>query len=390
MNKTYLLLPLLTILLVGCRKKEVKRTTLTPDENGLLTVKNEEDDFMLNYGIDPYQEVPCPEFESYEAAEAVFIQSGLNYCFVDFIANHPSSMDYSFEKLQSAGEMIPSIVDAPDKSFRVYSWNDYLGGTCTHWSGLCQIRDGENVYTYDGLPDWFSEEMFYVTDIFQLSHPTRNLYLIGAYYNESSAFSWHVFVAYERIGHELKRVPVIRDKEGELTDMIGFEYSSSGYYFNYAKAVGFDDRYYWDHKSQCLYFPELRDDESYLLTDRFYRYEWDGETLEPGDIVTDPYLHRSLKNFLQQERVIKINQLLVRIDSLADGRMRYASWHGDSMMAEPEIIVYGNSVGDEYRFYNNTYTYVVTKDEYDPEVRVYYSSVPGQLGKLEYTYKTDN
>ena len=80
----------------------------------------------------------------------------------------------------------------------------------------------------------------------------------------------------------------------------------------------------------------------------------------------------------------------VQIISSPDGRLRYTAWDRESDISdEPNIVLYGKRVGDEYHFYNPpTFTYVVTTGDI-PEVRTYHSETPGQLGKLYDTY-TDN
>ena len=53
-------------------------------------------------------------------------------------------------------------------------------------------------------------------------------------------------------------------------------------------------------------------------------------------------------------------------------------------------MLYGNTVDGKYRFYNNTYTYIVDLDHYHPEVSIYYSEIPGQLGKWQITYSASH
>ncbi len=71
------------------------------NEEHLLAVEDS-DEYMIEYGVDPSREVPCPEFETIEEAEIMFAQSGLNYCFCQFIADNPSTMEYGFGVLQES------------------------------------------------------------------------------------------------------------------------------------------------------------------------------------------------------------------------------------------------------------------------------------------------
>lgn len=363
------------------------QTTRTNDAQ--LVSVNDSDEYMPEYGIDPTHEVPCPEFESLEEAEAVFVQSGINYCFCQFIANHPATMNYDFSALQKSDNMPVTIADAPDQSFRIYGWNNHMGGTCISWSVIYQIADKGQVYTYEGLPDW-NYDPYLITEVYQLPHKTRHLYIFSAYFREWSSLSYRGFIAYERKGHELKRVKLFRDKNGELTDEIGFEYNVPDYYFRYATHLSYNFQYTWNADESTLYIPIGRTEDATILTDRFVRYRWNGKTLTPTDTVSNPFFHPSVAGYQQVEQILQVEYHLVRIDSMPDGRLRYISWAGREIdiTEEPALILYGNTVGNEYRFYNRTYTYIVTKDEYNPEIRIYYSETPGKLGKLQSTYTT--
>ncbi|MBO6075051.1 MAG: hypothetical protein J6P74_07980 [Paludibacteraceae bacterium] len=346
----------------------------------LLSVKDA-DEFMIPRGVDPSHEVPCPEFDTMEEAEAMFAQSGLNYCFCKFIADHPATMDYAFSTLQWTNNMPLTIADAPDGSIRIYGWDNHMGGTCTNWSAIYQIRDKGKVYTYEGLPDWPYDNHL-IAAIYQLPHPKRHLYLFDTYFREWSTQSYNGFVAYERIGHELKRVPIIRNEEGKLVSEIGFEYDVPEFFFHFARTLTWDYLYDWDTDNNILYFPVPRGDYHTSMTDRFVRYQWNTKTLEPTDTVANPRLYPPLRNYVVSLQHTKASYVQVRVDSMADGRLRYAAWDRDQDISTiPNIVVYGERKGDEFHFYNPpSYTYVVTIDDH-PEVRVYYGDSIGHLGE---------
>ena len=126
------------------------------------------------------------------------------------------------------------------------------------------------------------------------------------------------------------------------------------------------------------------------MTDRFIRYRWNKKSLEPIDTVCNPHLYEPLRNYVTSYQHFKAGYVQVRVDSLPDGQLRYTAWEREQDISEkPNIVLYGKRVGDEYHFYNPpTYTYVVTIEEF-PEVRLYYSNVPGQLGELSGVYKEE-
>ena len=354
------------------------------NESQLLAVKDS-DEYLIDDDIDPSLEIQCPEFETIEEAEIMIAQSGLNYCFCEFIADNPSTMDYNFKVLENSDNMPVTIVDAPDKSIRIYGWNNHMGGTCISWSAMYQVRDKGKVYSYEGLPDW-EDDQYLITAIYQLPHPKRHLYLFDGYFREWSSQSYIGFIAYERIGHELKRVNVLRNEEGELVSEIGFEYCVPEFYFNFARSLTWDYLYSWDNEAKVLYFPLSRENQYTYMTDRFIRYHWNKATLAPTDTVCNPKLHKSLQNYVTGLKHFEAECVQVRIDSLADGRLRYTAWdRNQDIGTKPNIVLYGKSVGDEYHFYNDRYTYVVTKED-TPQIRIYYSNTQGQLGELYSTY----
>lgn len=358
------------------------------NESQLLAVKDS-DEYMIHYGVDPSHEIPCPEFETIEEAEIMFAQSGLNYCFCDFIANNPSTMDYNFDVLENSQNMPVTIADAPDGSIRIYGWDDHMGGTCISWSAMYQVRDKGKVYTYEGLPDW-EYDNYLITAIYKLPHPMRQLYLFDAYFREWSSQSYNCFIAYERIGHELKRVKILRNEENELVSEIGFEYCVPEFYFNFACALTWDYLYQWDKENCILYFPLHRDDPYTYMTDRFIRYRWNKKILEPTDTVCNPLLYEPLQNYVTCLQHTKAGYVQVRVDSLADGRLRYSAWDREQdIKTKPNLVLYGERKGNEFHFYNPpTYTYVVTIED-TPEVRVYYGDTIGHLGELSNTYTED-
>lgn len=358
------------------------------NEEHLLAVEDS-DEYMIPTGVDPTHEVPCPEFETIEEAEIMFAQSGLNFCFCEFIANNPSTMEYDFSVLQESDNMPLTVADAPDGSIRVYGWNNHMGGTCISWSAMYQVRDKGKVYTYEGLPDWEYDQHL-VTAIYKLPHPKRHLYLFDTYFREWSSQSYNGFIAYERIGHELKRIPVLRGEEGELEDEIGFEYCVPEFYFHFARALTWNYLYEWDAGQNILYFPVPREDNSTYMTDRFVRYRWNKKSLEPTDTVANPHLYEPLRDYVSCLQHTKAGYVQVRVDSLPDGRLRYTAWDRDAdINTKPNIVLYGERKGNEFHFYNPpTYTYVVTTDD-TPEVRVYYGKTVGQLDELSNSYTED-
>lgn len=286
-------------------------------------------------------------------------------------------------------ESEPTIVESPDGIIRFIGNNNHTGGIASGWSSIYQIRDKGQIYTFEGLPDWDGEPAL-ITAIYCLPHPKRNLYLFDAYFRYSGSGAYQAFVAYERIEHTLKRVSVLRNDEGNLCNEIGFEFNVPDYYFRFARSLGYENLYKWSEHESVLYYPIGYNENGARLTDKYVRYIWNEQTLEPTtDTVCNPRLYEPLQNYVACLQHTKAGYVQVRVDSLADGQLRYSAWdRNKDISTEPNIVLYGKSVGDAYHFFNQTYTYVVTREEI-PEVHIYYSSTPGQLGELSNTYKEE-
>ena len=280
-----------------------------------------------------------------------------------------------------------TIVSSPDGLICFYSRNNHAGDAVYGWSLIYDVKDGNKVYTYEGLPDWEGEGAS-IHRIHCLPHPKRHLYLWDAFTRISGSYGYQSFIAYELKRHELKRVPILVNDQGEKVNEIGFEYNFGNYYFRFARALTYDYQYMWDEGSCVLYYPLLEYD-SYFLNDKFVAYRWDGSYLRhTTDTIGNPHLFNPLRNYAACLQHTQAGNVQVRVDSMPDGQLRYTAWDRErDISTEPNIILYGKRVGNEFLFKNPpTYTYVVTIEDI-PEVRLYYSTILGKLGELNGLYK---
>lgn len=147
-----------------------------------------------------------------------------------------------------------------DSLICIYGWDNQTGGQMINWSAVYTVMDSGVCYAYEGLPDWEDDDMSLVIGIHNLPHPTRNLYLFDIYFREWSAVGYLGFITYERIGHALQRVDLIRDKDGMLVEQVGFEYD--------ALDLWPEIIYRWDEPSATI------------VTEGFGSYHWNGEIVE--------------------------------------------------------------------------------------------------------------
>jgi len=313
-------------------------------------------------------------------------------------SNKASSQNQSFieteieERVEDESETEDdevTIVSSPDGLVCFYSRNNQAGDAVYGWSLIYEVKGGNKVYTYEGLPDWEGEGAS-INRIYHLPHPKRHLYLLDAFTRISGAYGYQSFITYELKAHELRRVPIIVNELGEIVKEIGYEYNFGNYYFRFARALTYDYQYMWNEDKGVFYYPLLQYD-SYFLNDRFVVYHWDGSYLKSTtDTVCNPRLYEPLQNYAACLQHTKAGDVQVRVDSLPDGRLRYVAWTSEKdINTQPDIVLYGERKGNEFHFYNPpSYTYVVTMEDV-PEIRVYYGDTIGHLDKLTNYYKED-
>ncbi|WP_430815493.1 hypothetical protein [Carboxylicivirga sp. RSCT41] len=99
-------------------------------------------------------------------------------------------------------------------------------------------------------------------------------------------------------------------------------------------------------------------------------------------------IHESLRDFANPAYTLTTKKFIVRIDKMADGQYRYASWTANSDMTQkPDLVLFngkmsydGSGGNHSYQFKNGIYTYEVyvfvigTEDSHDAELNVYKNS----------------
>ena len=316
------------------------------------------------------------------------LAAALSACHKSTPTTHENQLLFATESTEPEEDEI-RIVSSPDGTICIYTRNNYSHDASWGWSVIYDVKDKDSVYTYEGLPDWQGEASS-IAKIHSLPHSKRHLYLFDAFFRISGAYGYQAFITYERIGHTLQRVPLICDDEGQLTNEIGFEYNFGDYYFRFARALTYDYQYLWDEPNGILYYPVLKQD-SYLLIDKFVKFRWNGKTLSPTtDTVCNPRLYEPLRNYVSCFQHTAAERVQVRVDSLPDGRWRYAAWDRErAVNTEPDIVLYGERKDTVFHFYNPpTYTYVVTIEDI-PEILIYHGDSVGQLTELSNRYKEE-
>lgn len=123
---------------------------------------------------------------------------------------------------------------------------------------------------------------------------------------------------------------------------------------------------------KTLYIPLI---EEYMSgADRYIVYRFDGEHFVYKGKDGGFWLHQRLRNYDILYALGKTKDFIVRIDRMADGTLRYASWGSNKTMKDkPSIILYGDDIYDGsdnvMSFFNGDFKY--SFDAEKGELRVY-------------------
>ncbi len=270
---------------------------------------------------------------------------------MDYVSNNPETLGYDFEQLNKNTDV--GIYTSHDKKIRFYTWNTGYGGTSPEYVAYVQYDNGKtvNVSRFHPMTD---SRYVCASDVSKDAYSTHESGLINSLYQTENNDGTPVYIAIlnnRASGSEgsqdayalqikdgkLLKIPFI-DKEGNEVLSVGSRYSIPDWYFT-TDGLGWSWVMSFDNDTQTLYIPERGDlvmtdrYDKYRLTDGHLRYEGNGAGF---------WLHPSLHDFKRLCGIYQTESKLIRIDLLADGSYRYASWNKKyAMSSEPELVITG-------------------------------------------------
>ena len=308
--------------------------------------------------------------------------------FYRWIASDPRTLSYPFDSLRAVSALI--VQTSPDGRLRYYMCDDSTGegSMRTCWC-VRQLLNADGKVCVWGQP----AEQVFVRRIICMEYDGAPAYLVSHFAQESWAYGAEWLEMYRVDADTLAQIPVSES----LASFAPVEYNMHEWD---SRTNGMSDGgsvFPYDAASQSVYLPlpldsvrtlaglpALEEDEKedsdlpyrgcYSLTDRYDVYQWDGRQFVSKGQQAGYWLHPSLHDFMMLRQTLVTPDHNVRIDEMADGSFRYASWPKDSAMtAQPEIVVEGGSYDQGthcYLFGNDGYTYIVadlTDEDFDDE-----------------------
>lgn len=115
----------------------------------------------------------------------------------------------------------------------------------------------------------------------------------------------------------------------------------------------------FDEETNMVYIP-YQEDSYCEFTDRYIVYGFDGNKFVYKGNRPNSNIHASLSDYKRISQIYTNSKYTIRIDEMANGRYRYASWSGGKEMCDtPDIILIGNYKDGEYVFENLGVKYVI-------------------------------
>lgn len=278
----------------------------------------------------------------------------LHVFITDVLKSRPEdAMNYPFK--EAAESLDIGDHTSTDGRVRIIDWNTGMGGTCPDNARYTLIRGDDGRVHSQGKNH--GEEV--VLHLYQLQDSKgRTIYLTHDYFRGSSIEGSGWMAAWCIQGDKLSPVKVFPKGESR----VGTGYGIPDWYFKTNNGEGWD--WLFEMVGRNLYVPIT--DSLQSLTDRYNLYRWNKDHFDLMGEVGNRRLHISLKDYVALQDYFVTKDYRVRIDLLADGSLRYASWKRNKQTdTPPDLVIKGGRHEENkgYVFENDGYYYRVTTTE---------------------------
>ncbi len=244
------------------------------------------------------------------------------------------------------------------------------GGTSPDYWTVWTIRNDEGEKHKINSP-----VSFYQDNVHSLSkNDGTTYYLVNCSGKASSRDGYEWLEAYEIVGDSVERVNVMDGSfPYQKDDRFSVNYEIPSWYYA-TKGAGYDWILEYDSHSKELYVAITTDDNE--IIDRYNAWRFDGEQFVYQGERQNKHLNDTLSQYDRLLQYVTTEDHTVRVDLLADGKLRYASWYRPKTTEDaPDIVLTGGEKVhyevdpdqtppcDEYHFWNGSYEYIVNHCE---------------------------
>lgn len=192
-------------------------------------------------------------------------------------------------------------------------------------------------------------------------------YLVSCYYKASSVDAYKWLRAYRIVGDKIKEVNVLNGGDNIGEQNFEVNYSIPDCYF-LTNGTGFNWILEYDANNKDLYVAITEDG---VMLDRYDVWHFNGDRFAIMGQQPHKGLHKSLSEYNRLIYYAATQDYIVRVDSITNQGLRYASWKKPKTMAdEPDIVINGGQKRvhpatetergrcDDYHFINGGYEYI--------------------------------
>lgn len=237
-----------------------------------------------------------------------------------------------------------SLLTSPDGKVKLYSWNDGDIGSAICFNTIYQTNNnGEFQAVF--MKNYYREPR----NIYQVESSTGPVYLVK-YFFRAGGWSYYVGVDAFTIdetgllqpANVFECIPELHDATERYSASLSVECSPSSPSLYYDG--GWEKNFFVQQSGKDLYMPhyaKLRGGSSApVMTDFYHRFKWDGEKYHYKQIEYNPVLAKQLPEAGWLLEEFELDDMLIRIDSVAGGSYRLIVWDAAHMFSSaPEFLV---------------------------------------------------
>jgi hypothetical protein len=195
--------------------------------------------------------------------------------FQKYLSNHPQSLTYNFDSLKNHNVY---IVNSEDQLFRIYSWDNWTGGSMVFFDNIFQYKIGDKVQVsvkFDSSADGTGNYYPFYSKIYTLKVGNKKYYLaIGnsIFSGKDSRQSIEIFTFKNEKLND--KVLLIKTKK-ILTNVLNID-------FDFFSVIDRPERpldlIKYDESQKIIYIPFVT--ENGKITNRFILYQFKGKYFE--------------------------------------------------------------------------------------------------------------
>lgn len=223
-----------------------------------------------------------PRYKTVNIDDSLYKYDSLfTYKLLHYASTIPATIKWPFASLQKESLYL-TIITSDDGLFRIYSWDNLMGGTMINFTAIVQFQSGDKTYAMlyprhhtSGYEDGYNSSAY--SDIYTL-HANNKTYYIVAHHNTYSSHDYYDGVnTFTITNGRLNDTAVIFKTKTGLHNSISYEWSATGQY-KAPTGYEYDNTIEFDEKAQTIKIPLVLD-KGYV-TKNFITYRFTGNYFE--------------------------------------------------------------------------------------------------------------